>query len=162
MIAALLVMALLFSFVVLFGAPYLPTTKKQSLAALELLDLKKGQVFYELGCGDGRVLKLAARQGMKCVGYELNPLLALIARLNTWRYRDEVKIICDNYWRANLSEADGVYVFLLKRYMTKLDKKIISDMQKPMKLASFAFEIPGKSPESKKNGVFLYKYNSRG
>lgn len=152
------VLVLLFGFVLLFGAPYLPTRKKQTEAALDLLDLKKGETLYELGCGDGRVLKLAARRGLQAVGYELNPLLVLIAWLHTYRYRKQVKVVWGNFWRADLSRADGVFVFLLDRFMDKLDKKLAREVRKPLKLVSFAFKIPDKKIEKYRDGMFLYKY----
>ena len=148
----------LFGFVLFYGAPYLPTLRRQSEAALDLLDLKKGQTLYELGCGDGRVLKLAARRGLKAVGYELNPLLVAAAWLNTLRYRRRVKVIWGNFWNADLKPADGIYVFLLDRFMEKLDGKLRRDAAAGTKVASYAFEIPGKKPSKQKAGVFLYKY----
>jgi hypothetical protein len=42
--------------------------------------------------------------------------------------------------------------------MLKLDKRINSNEHKPIKLASFAFKIPGKKINKEKNGVFLYEY----
>src|SRR3989344_8091828 len=83
-IGVLLVLA--YAFVLPFGAPFLPTFKKQSSEALDLLDLKPGQVFVDLGCGDGRLLELAAARGLRAVGYELNPFLALYACGRTRRY----------------------------------------------------------------------------
>ena len=64
-----------FSFVLLFGAPFLPTLKKQIDEALDLLDLKPGETMLELGCGDGRILLAATQRGLSVVGYELNPIL---------------------------------------------------------------------------------------
>lgn len=148
----------LFAFVLLFGAPYLPTQKAQTKAALDLLDLKPGEVLYELGCGDGRVLKEAAKRGLKGVGYELNPLIAFIAVINTWKYRKNIKIICGNFWKADLSKADGVFVFLLDKFMLKLDKKIKAEVTKPTKLASFAFKVPSKKIAKVKSGIYLYQY----
>ena len=66
-----LVVVLLFGFVVIFGAPYLPTLSRQTEDALELLDLKTGQTLLELGSGDGRVLLAAAKRNLKAVGYEI-------------------------------------------------------------------------------------------
>lgn len=148
----------LFGFVLAFGAPYLPTRRKEAATALKLLDLKKGQTLYDLGCGDGRVLKLAAQQSLKGVGYELNPILVLIAKLNTYRYRKQVKIVWGNFWKADLSSADGVFVFLLDRFMRKLDKKLQREIHKPMNVVSFAFEIPDKKIEKEQDGIYLYKY----
>jgi 16S rRNA A1518/A1519 N6-dimethyltransferase RsmA/KsgA/DIM1 with predicted DNA glycosylase/AP lyase activity len=151
-------LVLLFGFVLFFGAPYLPTRRAQAQAALDLLELKKGQTLYELGCGDGRVLKQAAEKGMNAVGYELNPVLVMVAWMNTIRYRQQVKIIWGDFWRADLSKADGIFVFLLDRFMTKLDDKMKREITKPIKLVSYAFKIPGKKPVKYKAGMYLYEY----
>lgn len=147
-----------FGLVVLVGAPYLPTLKPQVAAALELANLKAGDTLLELGCGDGRVVLAAARRGLNVVGYELNPLLALIAWSRTWPYRRQVRIIWGNYWLADWPPADAIFVFLLAKYMPKLDKKIIQYKHKPVKLVSYAFKLPGKRPAQQKAGVLLYHY----
>ena len=148
---------LVFGFVILFGAPYLPTRRAQAEAALDLLALKPGQTFYDLGCCDGRLLRAAAKRGLKAVGYEFNPILAGIAWLCTRRYRDLVVVHCGNFWHADLSKADGVFIFLLDRYMLRLDQKL-TRLGKPVKLASYAFRIPGKKPVHQREAVFLYEY----
>jgi SAM-dependent methyltransferase len=122
-----------------------------------MLDLKPGQTLYDLGCGDGRMLKAAAKLGLKAVGYEMSPILVLIARLVNFRYRKQVKVIMGNYWTADISAADGIFIFLLDKYMPKLDRKI-KDLHKPIKVASYTFQIPGKKPVKKANAVFLYSY----
>ncbi len=149
---------LMFGFVVIFGAPYLPTLKLQTEAALSLLNLQPGQTLIELGCGDGRVLKAAAKQGLSVIGYELNPLLIIVAYINTWKYRKEVRIIWGNYWSIKWPVTDGIFVFLLPKFMTRLDNKIIQEYHRPVKLVSFAFRIKGKNPTATKSGVYLYMY----
>lgn len=147
-----------FSFVLLFGAPYLPTLKIQIGQALDLLDLQPGETMLELGCGDGRVLRAAAQRGWHVVGYELNPLLVIVARLSTWRYRRTVQIVWGDYWRMTWPPAAGIYGFILPRFMSKLDKKVIQWKHRPVKLVSFAFAIPSKNPTHTKGGVFRYDY----
>jgi 16S rRNA A1518/A1519 N6-dimethyltransferase RsmA/KsgA/DIM1 with predicted DNA glycosylase/AP lyase activity len=148
-----------FSGVLLFGAPFLPTLKPQINQALELLDLETGQTMIELGCGDGRVLIAAAKQGISSIGYELNPVLVIVAKVRTWQYRQHISIIWGNFWTKEWPPTDAVFCFLLPRYMTKLHKKIVQYPTKPIKVVSFAFPIPGKRPDKVKAGVFLYKYN---
>lgn len=150
---------LIYSFTVgvVFGAPYLPTLESQRRTALELLDLKPGQTLYDLGCGDGRMLRSAAQAGLNAVGYELSPILVLIARIVNFRYRKQVKVIMGDYWRADLSQADGIFVFLLDKYMGKFDRRV-EGLGKPVKVASYTFQIPGKKPALKRNAVFLYEY----
>ncbi len=152
-------LVLLFGFVVFFGAPYLPTLGKQKQAALDLLDLEPGQTLLELGSGDGRMLLAGAEKGLKVIGYELNPLLVLVSYIRTWKYRKHVRIIWANYWWHMWPRTDGIYVFLLDRYMEKLDKKIIQNYpEQKVKLTSFAFKIPDKEIVEEKNGVYLYNY----
>lgn len=152
------VLLIAFAGVLLFGAPYLPTLSPQVETALKLADLKKGDTLLELGCGDGKVLVAAAKQGVNAVGYELNPLLAAFCWLRTRRYRKQVRVVCGDFWRAQWPPADAIFVFLLPRYMTKLDKKCMQYKHKPVKLVSFAFTIPGKPIKTEVNGVFLYTY----
>ena len=148
-----------FAFVVLFGAPYVPTLSPQVKTALDLIDLKKGQTLLELGSGDGRVLRAAAQRGLRVVGYELNPLLVVYSRLTTWKYRKQVRIVWGNFWNVQLPECDGVFVFLLDRYMRRLDQKITKQARGKTKLVSFAFEIPGKRYAKRRGGLFLYLYD---
>jgi hypothetical protein len=158
LLLVILVVVLLFGVVVLFGAPYLPTLGVQTELGLDMLALKPGQTMLELGSGDGRVLRTAARRGWHVVGYELNPLLIIISYVVTWKYRQQVKIIWGNYWRRDWPKANGVYVFLLNKYMPKLNNKIIQEYGKDVKLVSFAFKIPGRQATREEKGVFLYEY----
>jgi SAM-dependent methyltransferase len=152
------VIGLCFGAVLLFGAPYLPTLTPQTRAALALAGLKPGNTLLELGCGDGKVVVAAAKQGYHVVGYELNPILAAIAWLRTRRYRQQVTIIWGDFWRQPWPEAQAIFVFLLPKYMKKLDTKVMQYKHKPVKVISFAFQIPDKQAIAEKSGVYLYSY----
>lgn len=149
----------IFAFVVFFGAPYLPTLKPQIKAALDLSGLRPGQTLLELGCGDGRVLFAAAEQGIRGVGYELNPLLVVYGKLRARRYKGMVSIHWGNFWNVSWPKTDVIFVFLLDKYMQKLDKKIIQYAGKrKVILVSIAFQVPGKEPDATDNGVYRYIY----
>ena len=155
LIAVLVVLA--YGWVILFGAPYVPTLKPQRQAAIKLLNLKQGQHFVDLGCGDGSLLVLAAKQGWQATGYELNPFLVLVAWLRTRRYGRRVRVVWGSFWRADLSQVDGVFVFLIDHYMTKLDR-LLNDGPKPLRVVSNSFRIPGRSYSQKQGPLFLYIY----
>jgi hypothetical protein len=152
------ILILLFCFVIFFGAPYLPTLSAQRLAALQMLELKQGQTLIELGCGDGSMLKECARRGIKAVGYELNPCLVVVAKARNFRHRKLVSVKWANLWNADISQADGIFVFLLPKFMGRLDKKIVAEAAKGTKLASYAFKVPNKKIAKQSDAVFLYRY----
>ena len=152
-----LILAVCFSFVLINGAPYLPTLNRQISVGLELADLQPDDLILELGCGDGRVLIAAAKKGLRGVGYELNPIMYIIAKLRLVPYRGQIKVIWGDFWRKSWPEADAIYVFLLPRLMSKLEQNILSRKTAPRKVISFAFEFPGRKAISQKNGVFLYE-----
>jgi precorrin-6B methylase 2 len=153
-----LVIFFLSSFVMIFGAPYVPTLAPQRRNALALLKLKPGQTLYELGSGDGSMLLDAARSGLQVVGYELNPLLVLVSRLRTARYKKQVRIVWGNFWSADLSKADAVFVFQMGRVMQRLDAKIKAENKGTLKVASNGFKISGRKEDAKKGAVLLYTY----
>ena len=151
---------LLFSFVIFRGAPYLPTLKQQIQDALDLLELKEGQTILELGSGDGRFLSAAAKRGVYSVGYELNPILVLWTRLRYYRYRKYISVKWGDYWKVQWPESDGMYVFLIQKYMKKLDTKVVQYANgKSYKVVSFGFTFPGRKPSKTKKGLSLYRYN---
>jgi hypothetical protein len=100
----------------------------------------------------------AAQQGVHVVAYELNPILVLIARWRTRKYGKQVRVIWGDFWRIPWPESQAIFVFLLPRYMEKLHKKVMRYKHKPVKLVSFAFEIPDQKPTQQIEGIFLYDY----
>lgn len=155
----LAVAILLLGFVVFFGPPYLPTMRRNIDSAFDLLELKPGQTLLDLGSGDGRVLIAAARRGINAVGIELSPVLFVLSWLRTRRYRSRVRVVWGNYFAVTWPPADAVFTFMIPRQMARLDRAIENWRgTKEVRLASFAFAVPGKKSAAAKNGVFLYEY----
>lgn len=152
---------LLFSFVLLFGAPYLPTLSRQKQDALDLLSLKEGQTLVELGSGDGRMLAAAAERGIHAIGYEINPLLFVYSWVVTRRYQGLVRVRLANFWSQPLPACDGVYVFLLDKFMSKLYKKITQEITTSVKVVSFAFQFPNKKHKTEQSGLYLYIFDNK-
>lgn len=149
-----------FGFVLVFGAPYLPTMRQQQNDALDLLKLKRGQTLLELGSGDGRMLRAAAERGISAVGYELNPILVIVSFIVCFKYRHLIRIHWGNFWIKQWPYSDGVYVFLHTRFMEQLDTKIIQEYSgKKVKVVSYSFKIPSREPIKVKDALYLYDYN---
>jgi SAM-dependent methyltransferase len=140
------------------GAPYVPILKRDSQALLDLAELKPGQTLIDIGCGDGRLLRAAAARGIKGIGYEVSPILVLVSRIVTWRYRHLITIHLADIWHTKLAPADAIYVFFLDRYMKRLDAKFRAEITKPTKVICYVFLVPDRKPirANQNTAVFLY------
>jgi len=146
-----------FMYTSLSGAPWVPT---RSFDVEDLLDdakLKKGQLYIELGCGDGRLVRAAARRGATAIGYEFNPVLWLIAWLRLLFVKN-TSIRFVNFWTVDLSKADVVMAFLVPRTMPRLAQKASKELKKSSRLVSYIFPIPGKKPSLKHRSWYVYVY----
>ena len=76
----------LFGVVAFIGAPYVPSHKKYVRRAFEHFGFGEGDVLVDAGSGDGIVLRIASKQGMRAIGYEINPVLVLISNAVFERY----------------------------------------------------------------------------
>lgn len=91
-------------------------TKKKDLKDLvKGLDLKEGDVFADLGCGDGRVVFEVAKRfkGVKCIGYEISPIYIMIAKLSKlllFPFSKRVKIVPADFCKGNLSHVNTFYI----------------------------------------------------
>lgn len=153
-----LILALGFGAAVVFGAPYLPVFNRDIQNLLEMLGPSEGKMLVDLGCGDGRVLLAAAKLGYRAVGYEINPVMWLIARSRTWPQRDKISVKFANYWPADLSSYDVVFTFLIDHFMQKLEAKLEHELKPGAVLISYVFELPTKKPWRTTKNASLYRF----
>lgn len=153
-----LIAVVCFGGVLLFGAPYLPSLRPQINTALDLSGLKPGDLLLELGCGDGRVLRAAAKRGYRVVGIEINPILYLVSKTVTWRYRKLVKVEFGDFLRVEWPTAKAIFIFGLASVMAKVDKKIAKSQLRPVRLVSFGFKLTDVEPVIVDKGIFVYDY----
>jgi len=98
----------------LYGLPWIPTRERRIRKALELAKLQPDETLYDLGAGDGRVLIMAAKVfGAQAVGIEIGPVQCLVGWLRIWfsgsRYKAQMG--CGNFYKADISDADVVFVY---------------------------------------------------
>lgn len=146
-------------------AIFFPTHKNYIKKALNLADLKPNQKLYDLGCGDGRVLICAAKDfGAKAIGFEISPLIFLVAKINILirKLDKKAEVHFKNFYKTDLTQAEVIFIFGMKHSMQKLIKKIESEAKKGTKIISYVFQIPGWKQEkvykeSNKPLIYLYK-----
>src|ERR1019366_1395762 len=96
--------------------PFVPTTDEAVQAMLKLADVKKTDVVYDLGCGDGRIVIAAARDfGARAVGIDIDPKRITEAKENAKKAGVEklVRFEENDLFEADIHEATVVTLFLL-------------------------------------------------
>ena len=130
------------------GALYVSTSGYRLKAFFDEISMTPDQVFIDIGCGDGRALRLAStRYGIKGVGYEVNPLAFLKATLLSLGH-PKVRIRYSNFFNQDLSQADVVLCYLYPDVMKKVADKFRSELTTGTIVGSFNFELPGFVPQA--------------
>lgn len=125
------------------GAPYVPTPMGRVRKMVALAKIKKGQRVYDLGCGDGRFVYVAANQfGAQAKGIELSPLVYLLALLRKMFWKSNAKIIFGNFKLMDISDAEIIFCYLLPETLKRLQPELDKQLAKGTKIFSYAFEIP--------------------
>lgn len=104
--------------VVYVGTPYDIVSQM-----LHMAEVKKEDVVVDLGCGDARMLVLAAQKyGSRGIGYEIDPVMVRESRKNAERNNvsDLVEIIQADIFTVDISDADVLPVYLLPEMNLRL------------------------------------------
>lgn len=121
----------------LTGAPFVPTKDTTADAMIRLAQIKKGNTIYDLGSGNGKLVRMAAKKGARSIGYEINPFLVLWSNLRGSRTRWK------NFWNADISSADVIFLYLIPWKMDRLAKKLKNECKKGTLVVSNSFIFPG-------------------
>ena len=81
----------------------------------------------------------------------------LIAVLRTIRY-PSAKIKLASFWRAPLSSADVVFVFLIPRFMARLEAKLKRELKPGARAVSYVFKLPNKKPKLSRRRWQIYNF----
>lgn len=115
---------------------------------LELAQVNRSDVVYDLGCGDARSLVTAARRyGARGVGIEIDPRVVALARDNVRSNGLEhlVTIQQTNIFAVDLSPADVVFLYITQRFNLRLVPQF-KRMRRGSRIVAHEFEIPGARP----------------
>ena len=129
--------------------PYVPTTEEAVRAMLKLADVKKTDIVYDLGCGDGRiVIAAAAAVGAHGVGIDINPVRIKEANENARKagVQNIVRFEEKDLFEADIHEASVVTLFLLNAVNLKLRPKLLKDLKPGTRVVSNTFDMGDWKP----------------
>jgi len=124
--------------------PFVPTTDQAVDAMLKLAGVKKTDVVYDLGCGDGRIVVAAAKTyGAHAVGIDINPVRIAEARENAKKAGVEnlVRFEENDLFEADIRPATVVTLFLLPNVNLKLRPKLLQDLKPGTRIVSNTFDM---------------------
>lgn len=124
--------------------PYVPTTDQAVAEMLKLAAVKKGDIVYDLGCGDGRIVIAAARDfGARGVGIDINPVRIKEAKENAAKAKVEslVRFEESDLFQADFHEATVVTLFLLPAINLKLRPRLLEQLRPGTRVVSNTFDM---------------------
>lgn len=130
---------------------YVPTPQPVVDAMLEMANVKKGDVLYDLGSGDGRIPVTAARRfGVRGVGIDIDPERIAEANANARKagVSGLVTFRQADLFTSDFSEASVVTLYLLESLNQRLRPKLLAELKPGTRIVSHAFSMGDWKPEA--------------
>jgi len=131
---------------------FVPTPPEVVDAMLKLANVTAKDVVYDLGCGDGMIVTAAAKDfGAHAVGIDINPVRVKEAneRVAKAGVTDKVKILNEDLFTANISQASVITLYLLQSLNEKLIPKLNKELKPGTRIVSQTFSMGERYPPEK-------------
>lgn len=128
---------------------FVPTPQRVIDAMLALARVGPGDVVYDLGCGDGRIVVAAARRGARSVGIDIDPerVREARARIRKAGLGRRASIVQADLFDADIRDASVVTLYLLSSLNYKLKPKLLAELAPGTRIVSHAFDMGDWRPE---------------
>jgi SAM-dependent methyltransferase len=140
--------------------PFVPTPQEVVDKMIELGGVKKGDVVYDLGSGDGRIVITAAKKGARAVGFDVDGDLVKESRENIRKAGLEkvAEIKQEDILTVDLSPATVVTMYLLPDVNLKLKPNLLKQLKPGSRVVSHAFDMGDWKPDKTErvNGRTIY------
>ena len=139
---------------------YVPTRQTVVDAMLKVAGVKAGDVVYDLGCGDGRIVVTAAKLGARGIGIDIDPQRVKEANENVAKngVGDRVKILNQDLFTTDFRDATVVSLYLLPSLNLKLRPILWKTLKPGTRIVSHDFDMGDWKPEQTLNvdGATIY------
>jgi hypothetical protein len=129
---------------------YVPTPQEVVDEMLKLADVKKGDVLYDLGSGDGRIPVTAAKKyGIRAIGIDIDPTRIREATENAKKNGVTNLVLFRNgsLFKAYYKEATVVTLYLLPDLNVKLRPRLWTELKPGTRVVSHQFDMGDWKPE---------------
>lgn len=126
-------------------APYVPTPMNVVQEMLKLAEAGPGDILYDLGCGDGRILLTAVEEFHvdRAVGFEIDPQRAEATKMKVYdkELQDRISVLQADFFVEDLSEATVVTLYLTTSGNAKLRPKLEKELRPGARVVSHDFPV---------------------
>jgi tRNA A58 N-methylase Trm61 len=141
--------------------PFVPTPEDTVDQMLTLAGVRPGDIVYDLGSGDGRIVITAVQKyGARGVGVDIDPERITEANQNARKagVAQQVEFRQGDLFKANIGEATVVTLYLLPSVNERLKPKLLSELKPGTRIVSHAFDMGDWKPvrEMEVGGRTLY------
>lgn len=129
---------------------YYPTPMETVAEMLRIAEIKKGDILYDLGSGDGRIpIAAAERYGIRAFGIEIDQKLIAEAEERAVQagVKDLVSFRSEDLFRANISDATVVTIYLSSVLNLRLRSKLLRELRPGTRVVSHDFDMGDWKPE---------------
>ncbi len=145
----IIIIILLFLFSMLWPpdspwSPWWRTPPKLARIECELAKVRKGDMIYDLGSGEGTALIIAAKEyGARGVGIEIDPFRAFISKINVKfaGVSDKIEIRKENFFDIDISDATVVFMYLIPKTLVKLRLKFLKELKPGTRVVTFVYRM---------------------
>jgi len=116
---------------------------------LGLAELRAGEVFFDLGAGDGRTVIMAAKDfGARAVGVELREDLVkkALSTIYEQSLQDRITMVNGDMFNVDLTSADVIFLYLTTSANEKIKPKLETELKRGVRVVSHDYEVVGWKP----------------
>jgi ubiquinone/menaquinone biosynthesis C-methylase UbiE len=130
--------------------PYVPTPPEVVAAMVRLAGVRSGDVVYDLGCGDGRIVIAAVQvRGVRGVCVDIDPERIHESRQNAQivGVADRIRFVQGNLFEVPIEGATVVMIYLLPAVHLRLKPRLLNELRPGTRVVSHRFDMDDWKPQ---------------
>ena len=142
--------------------PYVPTPPEVVAAMVKLAGVRAGDVVYDLGCGDGRIVIAAVQvKGVRGVCVDLDPERIHESRQNAQiaGVADRIRFVQGDLFEVPIEGATVVMMYLLPQVNLRLRPRLLQELRPGTRIVSHQFDMDDWKPQRRMD-IELPPHNS--